>query len=149
MTSKKTRSVNHQYFIRASPKRVFKAFTDSKWLVRWLSDNAEISPHKGGRYSIGWKNGPQHSGTILNLVPGMSLTLSWEWKGVGLHGTKFNLSVEAKGKWSLLKVEHSGFPIEEGWTDLYVGAVWGWTYFAMNLKSVLETGCDLRSKYDG
>lgn len=149
MTSKKTRSVSHQYFINESPKEVFKAFTDSKWLVRWLSDNAEITPYKGGRYSIGWKNGPQHFGTILDFVPGKSVTLSWKWEGVDLHGTKFKLSVETKGNGSLLKVEHSGFPLEERWVDLYGGAEWGWTYFAMNLKSAIESGRDLRSKYDG
>jgi uncharacterized protein YndB with AHSA1/START domain len=150
MTSKKkTRSVSHQYFINESPKKVFRALTDSKLLVRWLSDNAEITPSKGGRYKIGWKNGPQHSGTVLDFVPGRSVTLSWEWEGVDLYGTKFKLSVEAKEKGSLLKVEHSGFPVEERWVDLYAGAEWGWTYFAMNLKSVIENGFDLRSKYDG
>ena len=149
MPSKKTRSVNHQYFINESPKKVFKAFTDSEWLVRWLSDNAEITPQKGGSFKIGWKNGPQHSGTILDFVPGKSITLSWEWEGVNLYGTKFKLSVEKKGNGSLFKVEHSGVPVEERWVDLYGGAEWGWTYFAMNLKSVIESGCDLRSKYDG
>jgi uncharacterized protein YndB with AHSA1/START domain len=146
---KKTRSVSHQYFIRASPSRVFEAITESKWLVKWLSDTAVISPRKGGQYSIGWKDGPTHEGDVLDFVPGKSVTLAWSWEGVKLKGTTFKLSVEPKGDGTLFEVEHSGFPREEKWTDLYGGAEWGWTYFAMNLKSLLETGHDLRSSHDG
>lgn len=90
-----------------------------------------------------------HSGTILDFVAGKNITLSWEWEGVSLHNTQFKLSVEAKANGALLKVEHSGFPIQDKWMDLYGGAEWGWTYFAMNLKSLLESGHDLRSKYIG
>lgn len=41
------------------------------------------------------------------------------------------------------------FPREEKWTAPYGGAEWGWAYFAINLKSVPETGQDLRSERDG
>ena len=62
---------------------------------------------------------------------------------------RFKLEVEPKGKGTLVKVTHSKIPRGARWFDLYAGAVWGWTYFMMNLKSVLETGHDLRSKHDG
>jgi uncharacterized protein YndB with AHSA1/START domain len=149
MARRSTRSVSHQYFIQASPKKVFRAITDPKWVVRWLADTAEMSPRKGGTYAVGWNNGPQHRGTFLEFVPGKSVTMSWEWEGVNLHGTRFRLSVSPKGKGALLEIEHSGFPKEPAWVDLYGGTEWGWTYFAMNLKSVLETGHDLRSNHDG
>jgi uncharacterized protein YndB with AHSA1/START domain len=149
MPRSKTRSVSHQYFVRASPTTVFRAITDPKLLVTWLSDRAELALRRGGRYVLGWTDGPTHTGTVLRLVPGKSITLSWEWEGVGVHGTRFKLSVESKDDGSLLKVEHSGFPRDGKWVDLYAGAEWGWTYFAMNLKAVLEGGHDLRSKYDG
>jgi uncharacterized protein YndB with AHSA1/START domain len=144
-----SRKVDHQYFVKAPAARVFEAITDPEWLTKWLVDQAEISPRKGGRYSLSWKDGPTHTGTVLELEPGRSLTLSWEWEGVDVHGTEFRLSVEPKDDGALLSVQHTGFPPSEKWVDLYGGAEWGWTYFAMNLKSVLETGHDLRSKYDG
>ena len=148
-SKQRTRAVSHQYFIHSSPKKVFDAMTDPKQIVKWLADSAEIDLREGGQYKIGWKDGPQHSGMILQLIPGKSMTLSWEWEGVSLHDTKFKLSVESKGSGSLFQIEHSGFPAQNKWTDLYAGAEWGWTYFAMNLKSVLEDGHDLRSPYDG
>lgn len=149
MRPPRARAVKHQYFIRAAPETVFDAITNSEHLVQWLADRVELSPAKGGRYSMGWTDGPTHTGTVLAFVPGKSITFSWEWPGVKLKGTKFKLSVQAKGAGTLLRVEHTGFPRREEWVDLYGGAEWGWTYFAVNLKSVLENGHDLRSKYDG
>ena len=149
MAPPKTRSVNHQYFIRADPKEVFDALTNPKVLVKWLADRAEFSPSKGGTYLLGWSGGPTHTGSIVEIEPNRTVALSWEWPGVSLKGTVFRLSVEPKDDGSILTVDHSGFPKLERWTELYGGAEWGWTYFALNLKSVLETGHDLRSKYDG
>ena len=118
-------------------------------MVRWLADRAELSARKVGRYSFGWNGGPTHSGAILDFVPGRSVTFSWEWEGVDLHGTEFRPTVKARKGGAMLTVDHSGFPAGPAWVDLYGGTEWGWTYFAMNLKSVLENGQDLRSKYDG
>jgi uncharacterized protein YndB with AHSA1/START domain len=144
-----TRTISHQYCIRGRPEEVFRAVTDPESIVKWLRDTARVSLHKGGANSLGWKDGPTHTGTVLAFVPGKRITLSWAWPGVDLAGTKFTLAVEKKGEGSLLTVEHSGFPRSEGWTDLYGDAEWGWTYFAMNLKSVIEHGYDLRSERDG
>lgn len=149
MPRPETRSVDHQYFIRAAPARTFEAITSPLLLVKWLADTADIDLREGGRYQLGWRGGPTHTGTIAEFVPGKSIALAWEWPGVALRGTLFKLSVEPKDEGSILRVEHSGFPKEEKWTDLYGGAEWGWTYFALNLKSLLETGHDLRSPHDG
>ncbi len=149
MPPTESRVLNHQYYIRAPPKKVFEAISSPALLTTWLANTADLSPRKGGRYSLGWTDGPTHTGEIVEFEPGKSIAFAWEWPGVSLKGTVFRLSVEPKEAGSLLVVEHSGFPKLEEWTDLYGGAEWGWTYFAMNLKSVLETGKDLRTKYDG
>lgn len=149
MSPPPTRTVSHQYFIRASPKRVFAAVTKPVWITKWLCNEAQIDGRKGGRYALAWKDGPRHSGTIIEFDPDRCITFSWAWEGVKLKGTRLRLSVKPSRGGSLLLMEHSGFPRKAEWVDLYAGAEWGWTYFAMNLKSVLETGTDLRSKCDG
>ncbi len=149
MAKKPTRAIDHQYFIRAPPAAVFKSITEAEWLTRWLCDHAELDHEKGGRYSLGWKDGPTHTGAIVDFAPGRGFALEWSWPGVDLEGTVFSLYVEPKEGGSLLRVGHTGFPRSESWTDLYGGAEWGWTYFVMNLKSVLENGHDLRSRHDG
>lgn len=143
------RTLSHQYLIRATPETTFDALTNPKMLVRWLADRAELTPRKGGTYLLGWTGGPTHTGKVLEFEPGRRVALAWSWPGVSLRGTVFRLSVEPKERGSLFTIEHSGFPKLAKWTELYAGAEWGWTYFAMNLKSVLETGHDLRSTLDG
>jgi uncharacterized protein YndB with AHSA1/START domain len=149
MATKTQISVGHQYFIRSTPEAVFRAITDPQLLTRWLCDRAELSPKKGGTYALGWNDGPTHTGTIVDFRKGQRIAFEWTWPGVTLRGTVFSLSVKAKDGGTILTVEHRGFPRLPRWTELYGGAEWGWTYFAMNLKSLLEKGHDLRSKYDG
>jgi uncharacterized protein YndB with AHSA1/START domain len=149
MASKQVRSVNHQYFIGAPPDSVFRAISDATWLTRWLCDRADLSPKDGGSYLLAWNDGPTHTGRIVGFRDGQRIALEWSWPGVTLQGTVLSLSVEPKDAGTILTVDHSGFPRDQRWTDLYGSAEWGWTYFALNLKSVLEKGHDLRSKYDG
>lgn len=143
------RKVERQFFVRASPREVFRAISTAQGLSRWMVEHAEIALEKGGKYRFEFPGGWVHEGVVLRLLPGRLLSLSWSWKGVRLAGTELTLSVSRKGDGSLFKVTHTGFPQSERWTDLYGGAEWGWTYYAMNLKSVLEAGHDLRSEHDG
>lgn len=150
MARRKSWTVSNQYYVRASPKKVFKAITNPERITRWLADRAELSPRKGGRYTLGWKDGPTHTGKLLEFSRGKSITFAWSWEGFEAVGpTKFRLSITPQGKGTIVTVTHSGIPRDDRWLDLYVGAVWGWTYFLMNLKSVVEHGNDLRSKFDG
>jgi uncharacterized protein YndB with AHSA1/START domain len=149
MARKKTRTIRLQVFIHKSPKKVFKAISDPERLTRWFVDKATLSPHKGGRYSYSWEDGPAHSGKVLEFVRGSRLTLTWQWPGQEEIGvTRLKLSVTPKEDGTVLKFNHSGFGTEGPWVDLYDGAIRGWTYFLMNLKSVLEYGHDLRSPHD-
>ncbi len=149
MAELKPRTVDHQYFVRASPEVVFDAITNPQTLVKWLADRAELLPKVGAPYRLGWTGGPTHTGTVVAYAPGKHIALGWSWPGASLEGTVFKLSVEPQGDGTLLRVEHTGFPATEEGSDLYAASEWGWTYFAMNLKSVLETGHDLRSSSDG
>ena len=149
MAKDEERTLDHQYFVRARPEDVFRAVSHPAELTRWLCDTAEVEPRKGGKYSLGWTGGPTHTGTLVEFEPGRRIAFAWSWPGVALRGTVFSLSVAPEGEGTLLGVQHRGFPKDERWTDLYGGAEWGWTYFAMNLKSVLENGRDLRAPKDG
>ncbi len=133
----------------ASPKKVFKAITQPKVLRRWFLDEAELSPRKGGRYRFTWEGGPTHTGKVIEFVRGKRLTLTWEWSDqpeVGM--TKLKLALVPKEGGPVVKFTHSGIPRGERWVSFYGGAIQGWTYFGMNLKSVLEHGRDLRSDND-
>jgi len=149
MARTKTRTIRLQTFVRASPKKVFKVITQPERLARWMLDEATLSPRKGGRYAFTWEGGPTHTGTVVKFERGKSITLTWQWPGIEDQlVTKLKFSVGRKEDGTILKLVHSGFPRDQRWVDLYGGAIQGWTYFLMNLKSVLDHGQDLRSPYD-
>ena len=147
MAARKTRTIRLQTYTRAAPKKAFKSISEPERLARWMVDGATLSPRKGGRYSFTWHGGPTHTGRVVEFVRGKRLTLTWQWPGMeDSLVTRLRMSVEPQGKGSVVKFAHSGFPKQERWVDLYAGAIQGWTYFLMNLKSVLDHGEDLRSK---
>ncbi|HTP54925.1 MAG TPA: SRPBCC domain-containing protein [Thermoplasmata archaeon] len=149
MVRRMTRTLRLPIFIHASPKRVFKWISDDRRLTRWLSDAAALSARKGGRYRLGWDGGPTHTGRVLAFARGKQLTLSWQWPGKEHLGpTKLKLAVEPADGGTVLRFLHSGFGTTGEWVELYEGAIRGWTYFMMNLKSVLESDRDLRSPLD-
>jgi uncharacterized protein YndB with AHSA1/START domain len=149
MAVRKIRTIHLRAYVHASPKRAFRAISRPDRLTQWLLDDAVLSPRKGGRYAFTWEGGPTHSGRVLQFVQGKQLTLTWQWPGKEeLLTTKLKLAVEPKKGGAVVKLTHSGFPRDPRWVDLYGGAIQGWTYFLMNLKSVLDHGHDLRSQYD-
>jgi len=149
MVPGKSRTLRLPIYIHASSKRVFRWIVEPKKITRWLSDSAALSRRKGGRYSLGWTDGPTHSGTVLEYSRGRGYTLTWAWPGKeSLGSTKLRLSIESKGDGTLLRFTHSGFQRSEEWDELYEGAIRGWTYFMMNLKSRIENHHDLRSPHD-
>jgi uncharacterized protein YndB with AHSA1/START domain len=149
MPRKGTRTLRLPIFIHASPKRTFKWVSDGDRLTRWFADSAALSGRKGGNYRLGWEGGPTHTGKVLEFERGKRLTLSWQWPGKEHLGvTKLKLTLEPKEDGTVLRFIHSGFQRSPEWNELYEGAIRGWTYFMMNLKSVLESDRDLRSPYD-
>jgi uncharacterized protein YndB with AHSA1/START domain len=145
----KTRTLRVPIFIHTSPSKVFKAISEPQLLTRWFMDRATLPPRKGGNYSFAWEGGPTHVGKVLEFIRGRRITLAWTWPGQEhLGATKLMLSVQSKKNGSVVWFTHSGFRTGGEWVDLYEGALRGWTYFMMNLKSVLENGHDLRSPDD-
>lgn len=149
MGSTKAREVRRTFFLRASAKEAFRAISTPEGLERWMVERAELPLRKGAQYTLVFQGGWTHQGKVLDVRPGKKLVLAWAWKGVPLKGTILTLSVTPKRGGSLLTFVHAGFPKTEAWVDLYGVTEWGWTYYGMNLKSVLETGRDLRSEFDG
>lgn len=149
MAPAKTRTMRLPVFIHASPRKVFQAISEPKLLTQWFMDHATLQPHKDGTYSFTWEGGPTHTGRVLEFARGKRFTLAWQWPGLEKLGmTKLKLSIHPKAGGTLLRFTHSGFETHGAWVDLYEGAIRGWTYFMMNLKSVLENGHDLRSPCD-
>lgn len=149
MPSSKTVNVDRQFFIRASPRKVFEAISTPQGLASWMVVRADVPAKTGERYELEFVGGWRHQGTVQRFRAGRSIAFTWAWDGVPLKETVLTLSVRPKKGGALFQLVHSGFPREKKWMGLYGVTEWGWTYHGMNLKSVLETHHDLRSPWDG
>lgn len=149
MVASRTRTVQVQTFVARKPSEAFRWVTEPKRLQSWFVDTATITPSKGGSYAFGWDGGPTHTGRVTAFVQGRSLTLTWQWPGMeDKLLTHLKISVLPAKAGSIVRFTHTGFPKQERWTELYGGAIQGWTYFLRNLKSMAEHGTDLRSPLD-
>jgi uncharacterized protein YndB with AHSA1/START domain len=149
MSRPTTRTVRCQVFVHASPSKAFGALTRPALLTRWFVDHATIDLRKGGRYAFSWDGGPTHAGAVTEFIPGKRITLSWQWPGhEKLEPTRLRMTVEPAKSGTIVRFAHSGFHAQGPWIELHDGAIQGWTYFLMNLKSVVDHGHDLRSPLD-
>lgn len=84
-------SVNFTRHYKASPEKVWRAWTDPQALVRWFGPESEdvvsvadLDVRVGGRYHIrfGVPGGEVHdvSGVYQEVVPSEKLVFSWAWK---------------------------------------------------------------------
>lgn len=145
-----SREIEQRYYFDAAPKKVFKSLTSPKRLVKWFLQEATIEPEVGSKYEFAWRGGFRHEGKVLAVAPGRKLVLSWpqrtEKKELGTTTVAFELRERNGG--TLLSLTHSGFGKDEEWVQAYALTASGWAYYLTNLKSVLETGTDLRRRED-
>ncbi len=144
------RTILEQFEIAAPPSKVFRALTQPLELTKWMLESATISLRPGTQYWFTWGGGYSHEGRVLAVKNGRSITLSWP-QGTPrkpLGETKVRFTIRPKGKGSVLVLRHSGFGTGLAWVQTYALSASGWAYYLMNLKSVLETGHDLRRDED-
>jgi uncharacterized protein YndB with AHSA1/START domain len=109
--------------IKAKPKDVFAALTDSKQIAKWSGQKGKVAPKVGGKFGMfdGWVKG-----TVVEFKPGKSLAYSWlpgDWpEGAEESIVRYSFSPVKSGTEVVL--EHSNFPNESqkkshksGWKD--------------------------------
>lgn len=129
--------------ILADPAEVYSAFTHASGLSEWLCNVAQADGHEGGRVYLWWQNGYYASGEFLSLEEPEKIVFSWHGRNEpGI--TRVKVSIRGNTQSSEVQITHG---------DLGKGKVWertrkefkrGWKRSLENLKSVLESGVDLR-----
>ena len=73
------RTIEKEIFIKASPERVFEAFTSSAALANWWSmAEAELDLRPGGRWRCKWTSGDQVHGIFVAIDPPRRLVMDWD-----------------------------------------------------------------------
>jgi uncharacterized protein YndB with AHSA1/START domain len=153
--SEKTRfgrlAIRQRYLYKVKPKKVFQALTVADQLTRWFLKEAEIEFKSNGRFKMVWNDGSTQECKIIELVVNKKLGLVWPtngWAGTPNANTQVRFTITStENEDTILDMEHTGFGLGDNWARYYGTTYSSWTYYLLNLKSVLENGLDLRDEY--
>jgi uncharacterized protein YndB with AHSA1/START domain len=107
--------------IKASPAKVFAAWTDAEKLIMWFgpaqtidgSVNAKLDVREGGRYQISFKtdDGEYHQvgGVYQEVVPDQRLKFTWAWHSTPERESLVTVTVKPDGDGTLLTLLHEQF----------------------------------------
>jgi len=117
------------------PEKIWRALTEGKLIEEWLMSN-DFQPVVGHRFSFRATPVPGWSGVIDSevLVVEPHARLAYSWGTLGLESV-VTWTLTPTGGGTLLRMEQSGFPSEEG--PNYKGAKYGWQRFIGNLERVV------------
>ena len=137
-----TDQTKQAYYIDAKVSVVFNSLSNSQTLAKWFLKSATLERKKGGKYSFAWLGVDfKQDGNVLNFKENEKLTIEWPSAG---EESIVTFTTKKEGKGTMLTMVQSGYKDDERKLMTAIG----WTYYLMNLKSVLENGKDLRHEKD-
>jgi uncharacterized protein YndB with AHSA1/START domain len=116
-------------------EKVWRALTEGQLIGEWLMKN-DFQPVVGHRFTFRATPVPNWNGVIdcEVLVVDPITRLSYGWGSMGLESVvAWTLTPTTGG--TNVRMEHSGFPSEEG--PNYKGAKYGWQKFIGNMERVV------------
>lgn len=129
--------------IEAAPAAVFHAFTNSTALREWLCDAAMVTPRKDGRLHLWWSSGYHATGDFTKVEPGERISFTWQGKGEPAP-TRVRVALRPDDEGTVVELVHKGIGGGKKWAGAAAAIQRGWETGLENLRSVLETGHDLR-----
>ena len=135
-------TVSSEILVDASPKTIYRAFTNATSLREWMCDVATVEPHPGGRMYLWWRGDFYSSGHYLELDENKRIKFRW-YSSIDPAPTVVTVSVMEKDAGSLVRMDHD-IPDDPSWSKRGQTFRENWDESLENLKSVLETGIDLR-----
>ena len=116
--------------IKASPERVFRAWTDPEKARPWLSNGGDLvlQPHRGGLFDLDMIYGDHtypHYGRYLQVEANRLLEFTWMSQGTLGMESIVRVDFEAADGGTRVTLTHSGLPDEKnradhegGWKEL-------------------------------
>jgi len=123
-------------------KFAYRAFTNSTSLREWLCDIATVQPHPHGRMYLWWRGDFYSSGHYLELDENKLVKFRW-YANIDLAPTEVTVTFSEQEGATLVHLAHE-VPDDPEWEKPAETFRENWVESLENLKSVLETGIDLR-----
>ena len=134
--------VTEEVFVLAPIKLAYRAFTNATSLREWLCDVATVEAHPNGRMYLWWRGDFYSSGHYLELDETKRVRFRW-FSNIDSAPTEVTVSVSEKEGGTLVRLDHE-IPDDSAWAHKAEPFRENWADSLRNLKSVLETGIDLR-----
>lgn len=134
--------VSEETFVHAPAKIAYRAFTNSTSLREWLCDVATVDPHVNGRIYLWWRGDFYSSGHYLELDEDKCVRFRW-FSNIDPAPTEVTVTVIQQADGTLVRLDHD-VPDDPAWDGKAQSFRENWKESLRNLKSVLDTGIDLR-----
>jgi uncharacterized protein YndB with AHSA1/START domain len=126
------------------PERAFATvFSDAE---RWLCRSASMDLRPGGALRWCWPDGCAE-GRVLLFAPPNTARFTFHMDGDRLPDTVVVVDIAQENTnpdRTALTLQHYGFGVGPDWDLLYVGCARAWAGYLKNLRSVVDSGVDLR-----
>ncbi len=132
-----------QTSIDAPVEQVYRCFTRGVGFQEWLSNGARTFPQAGGMLTLWWNYGFYMVGEFTRLEPNAFVAFTWHGRGEP-QPSQVQVQLIAENGGTRVDVTHQGLGSEEIWVEPRKEIRLRWERGLKNLKSVLETGKDLR-----
>jgi len=129
-------------FVNAPLKFAYRAFTNATAIREWLCDVATVAPHPRGRMYLWWVGDFYSSGHYLELDENKLVKFRW-FSNIDAAPTEVTVTFTEKDGGVNVRMDHT-VPDDEAWKKVGESFRENWQDSLRNLKSVLETGIDLR-----
>ena len=134
--------VTAETFVQAPLKFAYRAFTNATTIREWLCDVATVAAHPRGRMYLWWAGDFYSSGHYLELEENKRVKFRW-YSSIDPAPTEVTVTFTEKDGGVNVRMDHE-VPSDEAWKKMAEGFRNNWQDSLRNLKSVLETGIDLR-----
>lgn len=137
-----TRAATLRIMVARDAIGIFDYFSDAAKLIQWFSDQAIFQPEIGGKYHLRWKNAEGvWSGVVTEFIRGNSLAFTWQPPDEP-YETNVRIKLLAQDTGTMVELTHTGLTSATA-LDKNIQA---WRFYLENLKSVIETSTDLRTR---
>jgi len=140
------RSVRMRRRLGATPRSVYRAWSDPEELARWFPEQVEGSLAVGTRTTLVW---PQQRvwWQVQEATPDRVFSFRWPWLDSERLVTTVRVTIVPVGFGSRIELEDGPFPIDEpGVLDAWAEAIEGWAEALAQLRAHLDFSVDLRPR---
>jgi uncharacterized protein YndB with AHSA1/START domain len=126
--------------IDATPETVFPFLVESEKHIEWDGTEAELDPRPGGIYRVLVAGQYQAAGEFVEVVPNEKVvyTFGWDQEGnpITPGSTRVEITLQAEGTKTRLRLVHTGLPDDQAVTD----HSHGWGHYLDRLATVVVGG---------